>query len=281
MINHWLVATDLDGTLLDGSYPEQRAISVVQQLLARGQVQVALASSKTAAELLHMVRDLDRDQPLPFLVFENGGGWAWPDKSGSNPGVWSEHGYEVAHAGMPYPEICTVLRELRQQGFRFHGFADMDNAEVSERTGLSESQAELARARLCSEPLLWLGDSAEQEVFKTHLEKLGLSLVRGGRFFHVGSAAGKCWAVSQIKHLLAERYGTAPLVVACGDAPNDTEMLRSADYAVLFPGEVADQFSCSKGDLLGASPRISHADRAGPEAWLTAVNDVLNLGRTL
>jgi|GEM_PF-6263828 len=139
--SHWLVATDLDGTLLDDSYPEQQAISVVEQLLDRHGVAVALASSKTLAELLHMVRELDRDGPLPFLVFENGGGWAWPTNNFPDSGTESIEGYQIEYAGTPYSEICAALCDLKQKGFLFRGFADMDEEEVSERTGLSDSQA--------------------------------------------------------------------------------------------------------------------------------------------
>gem|GEM_PF-4267549 len=106
-------------------------------------------------------------------------------------------------------------------------------------------------------------------------------MVRGGRFFHVSSGGSKRWAVSQIKSRLDARTGEPSKVIACGDAPNDTEMLQFADYAVLFPGELSKTFLCSNGEFSDRAPQISHSPNAGPEPWLAAVNKVLRLGESV
>ncbi len=269
--NDWLIATDLDGTLLDDSYPETHAISVVTELLRQSSVHVALASSKTLAELLHMVRELDRLGPRPFLVFENGGGWAWPDGVSNLTGQCSVHGYRINRQGASYSEIRTALRSLAHQGFRFRGFADMEATEVSERTGLSKHQAGLAKRRLTSEPLVWEGNTQDRKRFAATLKAWGFDLVRGGRFYHVTSGADKQQAIDQIKTMLHEQTGSSLRVVACGDAPNDATMLRAADHAVVFPQD---------GRYLHKpSSNVTHAPIAGPKAWLTAVRNAIETGQ--
>ena len=269
----WLVTTDLDGTLLDDTYPEAAALDALRTLYAADpsaeRIWVALASSKTFAEMLHMVHPLGRNGRRPFLIFENGGGLAWPAEWSSYLGRCSLHGYEVANFGASYAEVCEVLATLAAEGYRFRGFSQMSAQQVSELTGLSQEQALRAQRRLTSEPLEWLGTQTELERFTDRLGAWGLTVVRGGRFYHVTSGSDKQHAVAHLLKQFATEFSAKPQVLACGDAPNDLEMIRSADRAVIFPR--------SGSYLCAANDKYSHAAQPGPDAWLQSVQQALAL----
>ena len=76
--NRLLVITDLDATLLDASYDFAAAQPALDALRDGGH-QVALASSKTLAEMEMVAARLSLSAPI---VAENGGVLAWPRDDG-------------------------------------------------------------------------------------------------------------------------------------------------------------------------------------------------------
>lgn len=270
-MNDWLVSTDLDGTLLDESYPETDAVAVLQELLEVDNVWITLSTSKTLAELMHFVEPLRALPRPPFLIFENGGGLALPESLACSRRSYldlpSVPGYRLMRTSVEYKKICDVLGLLVDSGFQFRGFAEMSCEEVSDLTGLSRVQAGRARQRLTSEPLVWLGDDASREEFAEQLCSYGLTLVRGGRFYHVSSGSDKQQALEQLVTEFQARFRFKPRILACGDAPNDLAMLESADRAVVFPGPL--------GYLRPKDNSTWHAPAAGPLPWLAAVRRAL------
>ncbi|MYG14493.1 MAG: HAD-IIB family hydrolase [Gammaproteobacteria bacterium] len=254
---NWLIATDLDGTLLNDEYPVEAAAAAVDGLfglpaLADGSVtlQVALATSKTLAEC---VRFADRCANRPIIAFENGAGLAWPTAA-------CKGRYEFACAGMDYSRIRERLQRLRAiPDYRFRGFGDMSAAEVAQRTGLDEESVADAMLRKASEPLVWEGSHRALRSFAKDLNVLGLDLELGGRFHHVTGRSSKADAVAVIGQRLAGQRG-AMATLACGDAPNDVDMMRAADCALVFPGR-------NGGYVLPEGPKVTHARGAGPDIW--------------
>ena len=56
--------------------------------------------------------------------------------------------------------------------------------------------------------------------------------------------------------------------LACGDAPNDVDMMRAADRALVFPG--------SNGSyVLPQGPTVTHAPGAGPDVWSRCVSSLI------
>jgi mannosyl-3-phosphoglycerate phosphatase len=263
----WLIATDLDGTLLDDAYPLSEAALVIDSVSRAGNARVALASSKTLAELQVLA---ERCATRPFLVFENGAGVAWPSGELPEAGSCRIGGHEVALCGRPYPELRAWLATLRERrGFPFRGFGDLDADTLAGLTGLDATAAELARQRLSTEPILWEGDAAALVKFQRELATRSLRLVLGGRFHHVMPDVSKAGAISRLRLWLQQVYGHAYSLIACGDAPNDREMLELADRAVVFPGRDGNY-------LLPASDSVMHAAEPGPACWLASVERVLN-----
>jgi mannosyl-3-phosphoglycerate phosphatase len=267
---NWLIVTDLDGTLLDDGYLNAKAGAALDTI-ADGytDTRIALASSKTPTEMIELVRHCDSD---PVLIFENGSGMAWREAVLCRPGEKRLDGFEVELFGRPYADVVAVLRNMRfDRSYHFRGFSDMTPGEVAARTGLSPFAAEKARHRVASEPIVWEGTAEELRDFEEDLGDRGLELVRGGRFYHVGSHMNKGRALKRLWRTLRFQFGVRATTVACGDAPNDLDMMERADHAVVFP-------SRSGGYLEPDNPNTSRAPVAGASAWLDAVRNVLDDG---
>lgn len=265
---NWLIVTDLDGTLLDDGYPSVDAGAAIDTIAAsHDDAWIALASSKTPAEMIELVSHCRTE---PILIFENGSGMAWREAVLCRPGSSRLGDYELETFGLPYADVVGTLRALRKaSGYPFRGFSDMTPDEVAERTGLAPADAERARERVGSEPIVWDGSEAALDAFRADLAEQGLNMVLGGRFHHVGSHLSKGRALAKLWRLLRFQFGVHAQTVACGDAPNDLEMMERADHAIVFPTREG-------GYLHPENPNTYRAPIAGPAAWLEAVSGVLD-----
>ncbi len=265
---NWLIVTDLDGTLLDDRYPNRKAGAAIDAVsAAHPDARVALASSKTPAEMIELAEHCGSD---PILIFENGTGMLWREHVLCRPGSEKTGNWELERFGKPYGEILSALAALRMKaGYTFRGFSDMTPCEVASRTGLSLSAAEKARMRVGTEPIVWEGDAEAFAEFIASLAELDLKVVSGGRFHHVGSHLNKGQALGKLWRLLRFQFGIHARTIACGDAPNDLDMLERADHAIVFPS--------SDGEYLRVdNPSTAHAASSGPGAWLNAVSELLD-----
>lgn len=262
---HWLIASDLDGTLLDDGYDLAAAARAVDEQSRAGH-SVVLASSKTLDEMLALAR-LCRCPPV--LVFENGAGVAWPAGTSGGPG----RRYRSVIEGEGYGPLRARLRRLRrQEGVRFLGFGDLSALEVARLTGLSVDAARLARHRAASEPLQWLDSPAALERFRGRLAQAGYRLLAGGRFHHVMPRTDKARGVQQVAQALARRFGSAPAIVACGDSDNDLAMLAAARHALVFPRRDGSYLHISGPAGQDVAIRVP---RPGPVAWTRALGQLL------
>jgi len=262
---NWLIVTDLDGTLLDDRYPSGKAGAAIDAVsTAHPDARVALASSKTPAEMIDLAEHCRSD---PILIFENGTGMLWREHVLCRPGSEKIGDWELERFGKPYAEVLSALTRLRSNaGYAFRGFSDMTPCEVASRTGLSHSAAEKARRRVGTEPIVWEGDAESFAEFTAALADLDLKVVSGGRFHHVGSHLSKGQALGRLWRLLRFQFGIHARTIACGDAPNDLDMLERADHAIVFP--------TSDGEYLRVeNPRTTHAESTGPRAWPDAVTE--------
>ncbi len=258
---HTVVFTDLDGTLLDDHYDLTSAAYMLNELSHRGVLTVP-ASSKTKAELDAFSGLLSFDPPL---ISENGAGIVWPQ-------AWQPVLETSMHsrACVSYTAICAVLADLKaRHAFQFAGFADMSLDEICQLTGLDSAAAALARQRIASEPISWADSPQRLADFRALLAQQGLTLIEGGRFFHVMGPSDKGQAARSILDLLRERFGQRPLVLACGDSPNDLCMLRIADGCVLFPGRDGAHLELDKRFCV-------RAQAPGALTWLEGVNQLMN-----
>lgn len=273
----WLVASDVDATLLRGPADVPAVGDCLRQLQRRG-VATLLASSKTFGEMVTLHDDAGLD-PQPFL-FENGAGigWPldrWPARIGSLPEV-RRGGYGAIVTGDGPEAIAPLLRDIRDRdGLRFTLLGERSPAEIGHLLGISAAQARLALLRLATVPLIWEDDTHALAKLQDHLGAHGLSAVSGGRLVHVAPAGGKSEALGRVRPWLVDG-GLAPdhRVLACGDAENDRALLEGAAIALVF--HPPDRPPLTLADPAPGIERVGRSVVAGgPRRWLEAVEAAL------
>ncbi len=263
LLSSLVVYTDLDGTLLDHHSYSHAAAGPALALLRAHDVPVVLASSKTFPELAEIASELALEYPI---IGENGAFVAWPVAFPLSADFDRERaGYRFRYFGRSYDGILKVLRLLRRYpGMAFSGFSDWGIDELMAHTGLERAAAERAAQREASEPILWEGSADDLGVLHRALEGYGLTLVKGGRFFHVMGPTSKrdamCWLHANIERM----QGRELQMVALGDGPNDMEMLEAADIAVVVTNPDSDA-------IAPQARRVLQTTLAGPAGWNEAM----------
>ncbi len=256
-----ILFSDLDGTLLDHDSYDWSPAKPALARLAAADIPVVLNSSKTAGEIRALREKLGNT--APFIV-ENGAAVVIPANC-FGPGP-----EQVQTFGASRDEVLALLKECRAEGFRFLSFADMSPAELAGRSGLSESEAELAKDRAGTEPLLWEGDEASLAGFRHRLSEHNCRLVQGGRFLH---AMGTFDKADGVRFLLGKYRAQYPvekvIAIALGDSPNDQQMLEEADIAVIVRGVQSQRVS------LPSQSRAIRSIKIGPAGWNECVLNLL------
>ena len=243
-----IVFTDLDGTLLDhGDYSYGAALPALQALRAQD-IPLILASSKTAAEIapLHEALGLG-DWPI---IVENGAQRVTPGAA--------------MHDRSPYERLRSLLEDL-PAALRacYRGFGDMTDTEVAKITGLPPDAARLARRRNFTEPGVWSGDEPRLTALLAELEARGIEARRGGRFLTLSFGGTKA---GQMAGIMADLG--CDTAIALGDAPNDTEMLETADYGVIIRNDHGQGIPALPGESRGT---IIRSEAPGPAGWNACV----------
>lgn len=245
-----LIVTDLDGTLLDHhSYSFAPAEPALEEI-ARRQIPLIFASSKTRVEMLALQEELGLTAPF---ICENGAAICEPDGT-------------VEALVPPRDTVLASLHALREEkDFRFTGFADCSVEQVADMTGLTLEAAARAASREYSEPLLWEDEDERKAEFLALLAEHQLRGLQGGRFLSVAGQTDKGRALN----CLRDRYGASITVIALGDSPNDEDMLAAADIAVIIRSERSEA-------IQPAGPRrIVRTEQPGPQGWHEAMMPLL------
>jgi mannosyl-3-phosphoglycerate phosphatase len=218
-----VIATDLDGTLLDArTYSPAEALPTLRATLARG-VPIIPCSAKTLAELEPLRRELGLEG-FPCIV-ENGSAVYFPPRSPIPRIV----------LGLPAEGVRTrLLRISERTGVPLTGYHQLDIASLARLTGLDWAAAERAAAREFSETLV---DPHPPEVWHRLAPEFtaeGLFCAPGGRFHTVTAArADKGAAWRQVLGWFNPNAGSAPLGVGIGDSLNDRALLQAVERAYL------------------------------------------------
>ncbi len=180
-----------------------------------------------------------------------------------------------AHSGDARERIQRALAQLRAQlGVTCRAFFELGVDGIAAATGLSLEQARLANARQASEPLLWTDTDDALAAFARAADTLGLRAVRGGRFVHLMPPTDKADAMRKLLVAYAGLWPDTRLhSVALGDSPNDLEMLRAADTAVIVPNR--RDGGTALADALADHPNVIRAPHAGPTGWHAAMQSIL------
>ena len=244
-----LVFTDLDGTLLSHSdYSWDAARPALRRIADIGGA-IVLASSKTAPEISTLRQEMGL-QHWPAIV-ENGAG------------VLEAH-ESAASDRSQYAQLrAAVLKTPAHLREKFRGFGDMGVDEISDLTGLARSAARQASQRAFSEPGVWSGSDDEKARFLEALAAQGLYGREGGRFLTLSFGKTKADQMAALTSRLCPRH-----TIALGDAPNDVEMLETADFGVIIANPNRSPLPLLAGERSG---RILREPLAGPEGWNAAM----------
>lgn len=248
-----MIVTDLDGSLLDHHTYEWEPARAWLERLTERKIPVVICSSKTAAEILPLQRQLGLSG-APYIA-ENGAIVQWP----------GSHEAALLPSSKSYREICQTLQKLRERyQFKFTGFADVSEKEVAEWTGLTPHDAALAKMREGSESLIWRDTTEQFTAFEQALSAEQLSLVQGGRFWSVmnqgaGKGAALTFLLQHFRHPLGQRW----ITIGLGDGPNDAPMLDEVDFAVIIKGYSKTPVTLQRAD----TQHFFRSARFGPEGW--------------
>jgi mannosyl-3-phosphoglycerate phosphatase len=259
MTTGWLVFTDLDGTLLDhNSYDHREALPALQKLRER-QIPVIPVSSKTQAELEVLVQKLHLEGTM---IGENGAVIVYP---GEEP--------QIAPPG--YLQIRDYLVDSRSNPeYETLGFGDMTVDEVMASTGLDRDMAQLAMCRLASEAFVWHGSESGLNQFRQEIVRVGLRLLKGGRFHHLLGNTDKGKAVGYVaRHLERNGYAVTK-TIGLGDSDNDREMLLAVDIPIIVRKHDGTHI------VLEQRPDAIITNLPGPAGWNRAIQNLLQKHET-
>jgi mannosyl-3-phosphoglycerate phosphatase len=264
-----LVASDLDGCLLDASYSYEPARPALAALAREG-VPLVLCSSKTRGEMESLVRVLGLDSP--FIV-ENGGAIVVPSHQmpRSAGERTSDEPYTAIALGTPRKVLVEALADISARtGVHVVGFAGLTPPELERLTGLSTAAAEQALCRAFDEPFLAEGGTDAAAAIAREASRRGLRVTRGGRFHHLTGHIDKGDALRRLISVFAA-VGRLFRTAALGDAANDLTMLQTVDRPIVIP--LAD----GRLDpvLAAALPQAERAPAPGPAGWNEAVLTLL------
>ncbi len=264
-----VIYTDLDGTLLDHeTYSARKAEPLLKHLCQSG-IPIVPCTSKTVPEILEIRSELGLDGAF---VAENGASLhvplSWPLRCPMGAKVVGT--YWVWQFGIPRQAIEDAFEAMNlTRSFCFKRLTEMTAAEVADVTKLDEEDAERARQRAHSETVVW-GDSSEHLAeFISLLTSAGFCVSRGGRFVHVMGPNDKAHAMNWLQAWIRKEWHGRPVSIAAGDAPNDREMLESADYALLMTPAHSPILK------LNRTERLLISDGPGPGAWSAGIRYLL------
>jgi mannosyl-3-phosphoglycerate phosphatase family protein len=266
----YLIATDLDGSLLDHDDYSCEPAKPLLQLLEEMRIPVVFASSKTRAEMLELRAELGNEHP--FIV-ENGAAVLIPQHYflRTPADVELRDGFWVHELAPPRSHWQPPLDRLRR---RFPGvFVDFASAGVegiAEMTGLPRAKAALANEREYSEPVQWCGSEAQLTEFLAALAVEGAKVLKGGRFYSVAGDCDKGRALLWLRqqYRLAADASTV-YDLAIGDGGNDVPMLEVAHQALQIPAHdrPLPALERQSGVIVGQG--------YGPGAWAWGVQEWL------
>lgn len=265
-----LVATDLDGCLLDETTYAYDAARPALAALAARRIPLVLASSKTRAEMQPLWRALGLASPL---IVENGGALLLPEGYPPRPphGTELREGFWSIMLGASRSDLVRALEEIQGAvGARVRSFASLSPPEIEALTGLSPPAAVLAIQREYDEPFLLDDDRAGAAIAEAARTRR-LRVTRGGRFWHLTGETDKGRAL-QVLLDLHKADGRTFTTVGLGDSSNDLPLLQAVQRPIVMPrpgGALSPA-------VVAALPDAERAPAPGPAGWNAAVLAVLN-----
>jgi mannosyl-3-phosphoglycerate phosphatase family protein len=266
-----VVVTDLDGTML-----EQRTYSFEQswptiEKLRHSAIPLVLCSSKTAAEIMSLQRQIEIEDPF---ICESGGAIYMPRNyfPFEIAALKPRRLVDVIEFGKRIVHLRQALQDTAQAcAATVESFGTMTLQEIISRTGLTLEQAIQARQREYDEPFLI--DAGDEQALLAALRAQGLTVTKGDLFFHLTGGHDKGDAV---RTLLGHYRRQCPSLVSIGlgNSANDLPLLRQTDVAVI----VRNPDGSWDGETTAQLPAATRTDGIGPAGWREAIDRLLDHG---
>lgn len=263
----YIIFSDLDGTLLDHNTYSWAAARQALDLIKQTKTPLILVSSKTRSEMKAIQEELGVSDPF---VVEDGAAVLIKNhhEFGSITGAENFHGYKAIILSKPRDELMEKVRVLKQK-FSIKGLSEMSLREIVDLTNLEYDQAASAKVREFGDAFVFTegGSDADVERLRIESEKLGFTLTRGGRFFHLLAGYDKGLAVKKIIGLY-QSVDSSKVSLGIGDSLNDKEMLM----------EVKKPFLVAKPDGRHENmdiPGLIKVPQIGPGGFNRVVLDLL------
>lgn len=269
---HYVIYTDMDGTLIDEHYSSEVVEKTVEELLRR-EIPIVLCTSKTRAEIELYRSSLGLKDPF---IAENGGAiyiesrYFEFDYSYDSEVASEGRSYRVIELGTNYDVLRRVLKEIEEESagtLELRGFGDMTAEELAMDSGLSLREAELAKMREYDEAFKVI--TGEKERIFEKVEEKGLHFTAGGRYCHILGDNDKGKAVEILNALFKKRYAMIT-TIGIGDSFNDLPLLRAVDIPVLVAKPDG-----SHEYLAEAKVRVRKESGVGPVGWKNVVEDLI------
>jgi mannosyl-3-phosphoglycerate phosphatase len=263
-MEHLVIFTDLDGTLLDfNSYSYEPALPALD-LIKKQNIPLIFCTGKTRAEIEVHRKKMHNHHPF---ISENGGAIFIPNDYFNIDFHYDfeKNGYKIIELGKNYQQLVAALNKIKKdKNVEIRGFFDMAIEEIAKLTGLDYHLASLAKRREYSEPFL----TQKIKEIEKEIYSLGFKLTHGGRFHHIIGDNDKGKAVKILTQIFnAQNPNLKIKTIGLGDSLNDLPMLEAVDIPVLVKnklGEYTEQINL---------PDLIYADGIGPEGW----NDALQM----
>jgi len=266
--DHWMVITDLDGTLLNhDTYDASAAIPIIRQLQSNN-IPIIFNTSKTYKETLKIRQELDIHDP--FIV-ENGSCIFFPVDQFPDmpPDTFRRDDYWSVVLGSPYQQICNIFDVIDTHNSDYTRFSQCTIEQAVKLTGLTKPSVKLAINREFSEPVKWHADESLLDDFIRQLKKHSLTAQQGGRFLHVMGECSKGRSVQTLLKYYKNHYKT----IILGDSENDADMLAVADISAVVNSPTSHA-------LIAKITPDMQSQMNAPEGWAEAIQKILrNLER--
>ena len=264
-----IIITDLDGTLLDQrTYSYEASLPAIGRLQQR-RIPIVFCSSKTAAEIISLQRELGLKEPF---ICENGGAIYlppnyFPFEVGSAKRM---RAFDAIEFGKNVVDLRRALKQAAQRcGVDVKSFGSMSFQEIMERTGLNLNQALYAAQREYDEP--FLVEAGKEDNLLAALRATGLTVTQGDRFYHLTGGHDKGKAVREVLALY-RRQRASLLAVGLGNSANDLPLFRETDIAIL----VRNPDGQWDVEVMGRLSNVERSNAIGPQGWREAVDKIMN-----
>lgn len=264
-----VVVTDLDGTMLDQrTYSYQESLPAIEKL-RRAEIPLVLCSSKTAAEIVPLQRELGLRGP--FICESGGAVYLPPNYFPFEIAVMkARRAFDVLEFGQRIFYLRQALQETALASAAVvQSFGTMTFQEIIFRTGLTLEQAIQARQREYDEPFFI--DAGDEETLLAALRARGLTVTKGDRFYHLTAGHDKGEAVRVLLGHYRHQHPSI-LAVGLGNSANDLPLLRQTDIPVL----VRNPDGGWDSEVTAHLPGAKRTDGIGPAGWREAVESLLD-----